>query len=301
MAASNTGKTLLSLQIQRRWSLLLILGLFGIAPLQAFSDVMIEVPHLPGESNVPVLDGNLDDWDSARFIDLEVQNTRQDSAISISSVRVAFLTIGDVLYAALQWPDETYDRQHKPYLWDEAQQHYVAGPQREDRLALQFEMEGDYDVDWLSGKEFTADMWHWKSARTAPLELLHDKITVVSTSSKLRAFKIANSSGQTIYIQRKSDSGSSIYASKRYGLKEKALMEKYIPNPDVSGSIADVKAVSRWQDGQWTLEIQRLMDTGHDDDVRFKRGASVRAGLAVFDRSGDDDHAVSDNLILNFE
>jgi hypothetical protein len=279
--------------------LYMFIGVLFAAP--AHTETIIPVTYAENDTNSPVLDGNLDDWLESDFIEIAVSNNRPDSRIEIAHVELAMKAFGSFVFVALKWSDRTYDRQHKPYIWDGQKQRYATGPQREDRIVLQFEMNGRYDVNWLSGSEFKADTWHWKSARTAPIGLAHDAMTIISTSPRLRAFKVAGASGEDIYIQRKSDRGDKIYVSKRYGLKEKALMQKYLPNPGVQGSVADVKSASRWRNGTWTVELKRLLDTENDDDARFKRGQDIRGGLAVFDRSGEDDHAISDNLIFRFE
>ena len=112
-------------------------------------------------------------------------------------------------------------------------------------------MQGDYSANWASGNEFVADMWHWKSSRSAPIGYAHDKMTIVSHKKLSKAYKLVNEKGLEIYIRRPSDSGDKLYKSMRYGLKEKALMQKYLPNDDVTGSVADVKARSKWRDGYW--------------------------------------------------
>ena len=67
---------------------------------------------------------------------------------------------GSHIYFCFEWDDTTYDAVHKPFVWDNSQNKYVAGSEREDRFAIQFEINGNYTTDWMSGREFTADMWH---------------------------------------------------------------------------------------------------------------------------------------------
>jgi hypothetical protein len=64
--------------------------------------------------------------------------------------------------------------------------------------------------------------------------------------------------------------------------------------------VADVKAKGVWRDGMWTLELRRALDTGNADDVVFTRGQAVAAGIAVFDRTGHDDHNMSEVLSFQF-
>ncbi|MEC9405405.1 MAG: ethylbenzene dehydrogenase-related protein, partial [Pseudomonadota bacterium] len=41
---------------------------------------------------------------------------------------------------------------------------------------------------------------------------------------------------------------------------------------EYSGSRADLLGGSRWQDGHWTLEVVRNMDTGQSQDLAMKDG-----------------------------
>ncbi|MDH3639159.1 MAG: ethylbenzene dehydrogenase-related protein, partial [Gammaproteobacteria bacterium] len=193
---------------------------------------------------------------------------------------------------------------HKPWVWDQKAGKYVTGPQREDRFAMQFAMEGDYSSDWLSGNVFKADMWHWKSVRSNPLGLAHDKHTIISTSKlalpKVRVFDSNN--GDKVYIARPSDAGDKLYKIKRYHKYDKDVMPKFrLAKVPPKGSAADVEVKGIWNDGKWCLEIRRKRDTGHvNDDVVFPSTGTVVGGIAIYDHSVDDDHVVSDNLVFQF-
>jgi hypothetical protein len=189
--------------------------------------------------------------------------------------------------------------EHKPFIWNEAKGRYVKGPQREDRIAIQFEISGEYDTNWYSGKEFVADMWHWKSFRSNPLGLVHDKLTVISKEKMRNSIKVDLPSGP-IYIKRPSDAGDRIYKSTRYGSKVNDVMPKYTLIENAQGSVADIRAKGVWADGVWRVEMSRAMNTGNDDDVVFNVGKAVKGGIAVFDGTGDDDHTISDTLIFQF-
>ncbi|MHC4932998.1 MAG: ethylbenzene dehydrogenase-related protein, partial [Planctomycetota bacterium] len=52
------------------------------------------------------------------------------------------------------------------------------------------------------------------------------------------------------------------------------------------GSRADVQAKGRYDTGEWTVEICRLLDTGRSDDAKFIVGQETRFSLAVADNSG---------------
>ena len=136
-------------------------------------------------------------------------------------------------------------------------------------------------------------MWHWKSARSNPLDLVHDKITVISESKLLRAYDATEEAGRPLYIQRRSDAGGKLYKTMRYHAKQNQTMPRYELQQEPAGSVADVAAKGIWSESGWTLEMQRKLDTGHDDDVVFASGKRIRSGLSVWDHSVTANHLVS--------
>jgi len=66
-----------------------------------------------------------------------------------------------------------------------------------------------------------------------------------------------------------------------------------------TGSAADVRAKGVWRDGRWTVELQRRLFTGHDDDTRFEPARRYKMAISTHDRSGDMDKA-SDVVELSF-
>jgi hypothetical protein len=48
-------------------------------------------------------------------------------------------------------------------------------------------------------------------------------------------------------------------------------------------SAADILANSRWENGQWQVELRRKLNTGHPDDKVFEPGKMYTIGLAIFD------------------
>ena len=247
----------------------------------------------------PVLDGDISEWSGASASTVSLVKTMPGGKSNIASVELKAGVAGDNFCIAAKWPDDSEDNQHKPYVWDDAAGKYVAGSQREDRFAIQFAMEGDYDTNWMSGNEFTADTWHWKAARSNPAGLAHDKSTKVSQTKMKKSYSGTAENGSTIYIRRPSDAGDKLYKTKRYATKAEAVMPKYILAENPQGSIADVKAKGVWKDGYWTLEACRSLNTGNADDVVFTPGQAVKGGIAIFDKSGDADH--NHSAVLNFQ
>lgn len=252
-------------------------------------------------NQAPAVDGNSADWPGVAPHRIALHKSNPDGATNVAEVALRVGTHADRIYVHLEWPDSTQDLVHKPWTWDDQKNKYVKGPQREDRLAMHFSHDPAYTTDWRSGKTFSADTWHWKASRSNPLGLAHDKSLRISTDKLLRAHKMPLPDGSAIYISRPSDSGDKLYKTTRYRRFVEPLMPKYLLNAEAAGSVADVKAEGIWKDGVWHLEMSRKLNTGNADDVALP-GASgqVSVGLAIFDHSENDDHAISKTLTLSF-
>lgn len=270
--------------------LLLGLATAGLPQAGAAGPPMIRVEPL---SAAPVVDGDASDWK-----DVAAQEIPVTGPLAIASVAVKAGTHGERVYFLFRWPDPQADTEHKPFVWDATSGRYVKGPQVEDRFAMQLAMDGDFDVDWFSGKSFTADMWHWKAARSNPHGLAQDKMTIIGLEPVRKAYKAQTADGRDLYIQRPSDAGDKLYTTRRYRRFEGETVPKYILSSSVSGSVADVSAKGVWQDGYWTLELSRKLDTGHDDDVRLAPGMTLPGGIAVFERSMHGHHNISETLLF---
>jgi len=279
-------------------SLLAILLLMGPLPGQTIAAPTVPVYALEA---APTVDGDSADWQGMPATTLALSKTRPDSVVMADRVSVRAGTHDDRVYLLIEWEDATEDTLHKPWVWDAATSKYVKGPQREDRLAVQFSNHPDYSTNWLSGAEFTADTWHWKASRSNPLGLAHDKSLNISRSKLLRAVRLEADDGNIVYIARPSDRGDKLYRTKRYRRYDQELMPKYLLNESPAGSVADVEAQGVWSDGRWRLELSRKLVTGHDDDVPLPMAPGiVLGGIALFDRSENDDHAISETLTFDF-
>jgi hypothetical protein len=65
------------------------------------------------------------------------------------------------------------------------------------------------------------------------------------------------------------------------------------------GSRADVLMNSRWEDGRWTLEMRRRLDTGHADDKALEPGRVYNIGIAIFDDNvSNRRHQISEVVTL---
>jgi hypothetical protein len=146
------------------------------------------------------------------------------------------------------------------------------------------------------------DVWHWKAARTNPMGLADDKWwskdgrgsdakTVGVYSNNINEagdgpkYSGPITNGGFIIIPAGGtvdDLETNIDPSMSY--------PGYILNGNAEGSRWDVQAKGAFRvnndEGIWTLEFQRALNTGHDDDVEFTHNSSIRFSTATFDNTG---------------
>lgn len=172
--------------------------------------------------------------------------------------------------------------------------------------------------------EEKGDFWHWKAARSAPYNYADDAWLTVA----------GNPSGSYRETGRRKDSGD---GGDVHNQSPDGTRPLYMQNPQIapsvpgfllfeeaveitefsnfkpgdiipfrlprkpSGSRFDVKALSRYADGEWTVMLYRSLNTGHDDDVVFTPGRNYSFAIAVFDDSGADHSKATLPLTLEFE
>lgn len=256
-------------------------------------------------SRPPVIDGDGTDWSAIPENVIRVSPAQADDPLNhIGTVNV-ILKAGhhrSLIYFMLKWPDPDENRTHNTWVWDKAQKRYVGGDDKEDGVGLKFDMGGDFDYCMLTGKEYMADVWTWRAARTDPAGLAEDGMHVFSRRPIPRAGskRILNGPGD-IWIRRTMDKGSRIYTI-TFPLEYVGdQVPRYIIQPDSFGSIADVKAKGKWVDGFWTVEFMRKFDTGHEDDVKFELTKPVQGAIAVFDNAEAYHHSTSGRITFRFE
>lgn len=147
------------------------------------------------------------------------------------------------------------------------------------------------------------DTWHWKAARTNPLDYADDKHWVDPTnadggetrlSDAGSGFYSTNKSGDLPLYMQVSDPGTSspfLFATAAVDFDATAdwadgdIIPGYtLKQP--SGSRADVTAVGRYNDGVWVVEFMRKLDTGNSDDAAFAAGNDYAFSLGISDNSG---------------
>ena len=247
-------------------------------------------------SSAPKLDGSGDDWQNFPAVQVSVKPTAGEDAKNYTGsikVDVRSGTFGDHMYFFIEWPDDTEDATHKTLHWSEEEDGYVTGKDREDRFILKFDMGGDFRTCMQAGTEYKADIWHWKAFRSQSAGLAHDKMHIFSFNQIPKAKKHPTVNGKEIWIARPSDKGDKIYKSQRPIDNIGDAVPKYIVNKNANGSVVDIKAAAKWANGKWSLELTRKLDTEHNDDVKFAKGQSYAAALAVFNHTGDNHHSIA--------
>ena len=172
--------------------------------------------------------------------------------------------------------------------------------------------------------EEKGDLWHWKAARSAPYSYADDAwLTVAgnpSGSYRETGRRKDHGDGGDV-LNQNPDGSQPLYRQNPqippsvpgFLLYEEAvkIIDYSIFKPgDIipfrlprkpSGSRFDVKAISRYADGEWTVMLYRRLNTGNDDDVVFLPSRNYSFAIAVFDDSGDDHSKATLPLTLEFE
>jgi hypothetical protein len=163
------------------------------------------------------------------------------------------------------------------------------------------------------------DLWHWKAARSDPAGYADDgylaKISDTKGGRKADAGKGGDKQNMTA---DKSKPMYTLAPGKKLGKNNILLAADAVEITDYSvfkvgdvvtfrmpvaaeGSFADIKAVSRYADGAWTVMLSRKLNTGNDDDVAFDPRKKYNFTMALFDDSKDYDSYDSEALTLEFK
>lgn len=226
----------------------------------------------------PVVDGSSNDdaWKSARAVTVKDVTTGLD--VTLKSVYA-----GDMIFFLVSFPDAQEDRLHKPWVWDKELNIYKLGLQREDTFTFKWNMtSGVEDITNFSDQDYTADVWYWKACRTDPAGHADDKMHILAPSPGKKAKELVSNSGKRRYLMRLGDAGSAAQ-KKRILIDYQGDVQNQYESAVPDGSRADVKAKGAWNDGRWTMEFGRKLDTGHTDDIQFASasGKKYHFGISI--------------------
>jgi hypothetical protein len=181
-------------------------------------------------------------------------------------------------------------------------------------------------TDWKFATRTAAekgDLWHWKAARSDPYNHADDAwLTLAGNpSGSYRETGRRKDAGRGGDVKNQTkDKSKPLYMqdqAKRPSVPGFLLFEETVKINDYTifkagdtipfrlprkpfGSRFDVKALSRYADGEWTVMLYRKLDTGHEDDVAFNPMKRYSFAMALFDDSGDDHSKATQAMILKF-
>lgn len=255
----------------------------------------------------PVIDGKIDTgvWDKAK------EMITHDK---IADIDIAIKALYDKqkIYFLVRFPDPDESRSHKPWVWDKEMGIYGVGPDREDVFQFVFSMENTpVDLSIFADNDYIADCWFWKADRSDPSGFADDKINRLSDSFIESAVKLQSKTGKIMYLSRDLDKGTHMFKSQVLGDYQGDKLPRFIHRFPF-GSCADISAKGVWQNGFWTLEFSRALDTGYPDDARFDTDKEYIFGVSRYEIAGRDTEPsltqplygkgdVSEELILSFE
>ncbi len=166
-----------------------------------------------------------------------------------------------------------------------------------------------------------ADSWHWKASRSNPAGYADDKFvneTVVpyeygplgvstkwvgrhgdekigggyrdnvnedKTGPKYYEPNPSDLQDAKFIFQSEIDKGEAIEITDETTFTGGDTVPGYILEKP-TGSRGDIIAKGVWENGVWSLELKRKLNTGHDDDVQFDIAKTYRFGIAVMDNAG---------------
>jgi hypothetical protein len=240
-------------------------------------------PHLLSlkTDQAPAVDGDAGDPVWARATPITTRDRLADIDITLRSVHT-----DDEVFMLVQFPDQTESRAHKTLTWDEAAKRYRSGPQREDTFVFKWSMEAyPVELSISANKPYRADIWYWKAHRTDSSGYADDKTHMYGVTNLKHATKVISRDGRRFYLYRTGDEGQAAYQSVIANEYSEAEVSKFSFR-EPTGSRADVRAKGTWQNGVWTIEFGRKLQTGHYDDVQFEQARTYRFGVSRYEIAG---------------
>lgn len=283
---------------------------------------------------------SLDDpsWQKAKAVQVPFEG-KEKFAGQKATVTTKALYFDDGIYFRFDWADAT--KSVAKGAWEFDGQKWLHQKGNEDRISLLFEINRINNFatkgcavvchvpagapNAKDGKFGTAsaaekgDLWHWKAARSDPAGFADDTwLTVISAKKGGRKSDAGKGGDQKNMTEDKSKpkympapgkglaknnillAAHAVEIKDYSGFKAGDTLTYRMPkNPE--GSRSDIKAVSRYANGRWSVILYRRLDTGHDDDVAFNLRKKYNFTMALFDDSGDQDSYDSEVISLQFK
>lgn len=281
----------------------------------------------------------LDDsvWKKAKAVQIPFEGKEKFEGKNATVTTKAVYT-KDSIYFLFKWDDPTLSVTKGAWKYEGNKWTHIKS--NEDRISLLFEIdrinqfatkgctvvchvpEGAPNAkDGKFGTSSAAekgDLWHWKAARSDPAGFADDTwITVIGEKEGGRKSDAGKGGDKKNMTEDKSKPQYMLAPGKQPAKHGIVLAAEAVPITDYSafkeghvityrmpkipaGSRADIKAISRYGDGGWTMMLYRKLDTGNDDDVAFNPRKKYSFAMALFDDSGDEDSYDSEVLTLQF-
>lgn len=268
--------------------------------LSADQSQTIDVPEL---AFTPRLDGDLVEWKDYAPNTVEIAPAIEDDERNRTGRLTVHFWAGrseSEIFLAARWPDDAADTEFRPWQWRGNK--YRRSKNRDDMFAVRFALSGEYHRSMIADANYVVDVWVWSAGRSNRIGHASDYSHRISLSIIDDAAEYETESGNTIYIDRMADQGEPGYRTWKPGKqKSENRMPSIELNAPPSGSVADVRAAGLWQDGHWSLEMSRALDTGNVDDAQFIVGQQVLGQIAVFNRSSGKHKSISEPLLFIFQ
>ncbi len=249
----------------------------------------------------PAIDGAVDSlWQRAAPLKVPVREAIGGGQERIVTLRALHTT--ESFYVLAQWDDPTRSDMRDPYVWNKEKGEYERPTRPDDQFALEFRLSGDFELNMLAmGREYVADVWHWKAGRGNPNGWVDDKRHIISANPTEGAQEYTFGKHGKVYIARPMDAGTPSYVAKPKPVERAGgVIDSFQPQEPV-GSLADIRGKGVHDGRGWTLEMSRKFNTGHVDDAGLAANASIHCAVAILDDELYWNHSVSPLLRLEIK
>ena len=224
--------------------------------------------HLIWESSYtktqPVIDGKMEEvWKRTKPLTVTVREAIGGD--NPGQVVLRALNTDDTLYVMAQWPDNTKSVMRDPYIWNAEKKAYDRPSKPDDQFALEFPIRGKFDIRMITlSHEYVADVWHWKAGRGNPVGWVDDKRHIISQKPIQGGVEYSMGGHGNVYIARLMDEGTSSYFLKSKPSSFEGNVVDSFEQRQAAVSLADVRGKGIHDGNNWTLEMSRKFNTGHN-------------------------------------
>ncbi len=305
---------------------ILMLAVLGTPPLLPGAHAgAITVEAAEVKSDPAGLDAK--EWSEAEPVTITLDGAGQFEKKQKELIIKTVYTKKGKLSVWLSWEDPTQSMDAEA--WVKQGDAWSQKPGSEDRVAINWEVrriknfatkgcaivchsDAKDQAEWKYHTEKApqlGDLWVWESYRTDSSGSAGDYY--VDDDSR----KADNGSGQAlkninkfengpVYMQdpnKQSPIAGMLMADQKMVIGDTVVMETpaWMMTP-FSGDFAHIKAKSKYENGRWTVMMQRELETGSDSDVKFNTRKDYSFGIAVFENSGRHHSYNSPPLKLKF-